>query len=733
MATVVLTVVGTVLGGPIGGAIGAAVGQVIDSTVLFAPKGREGPRLSDLRLQTSRYGDQIPKIFGRMRVAGSVIWSTDLRERRSKKKGGKGQPSVTSYSYSASFAVALSSRRVAGVGRIWADGNLLRGSAGDFKTAVGAFRLHDGGEDQAVDPLIVADRGVNQTPAHRGIAYAVFEDMQLADYGNRIPSLTFELIGDAGDMSLDRIASEVSDGAIFSDAAAGLPVVKGYAAGGSDVAAALSPLVDGLGIALRTGEDGLRLVRSGGVSEGSIPHQLTGAAFNGKEERGLRIIRTRAEDVPVRLSVRYYDPLRDYQAGVQSAERSGPGRKQADLELPAVLEAGEARALAEGQLQRLWAGRSGIELRCDWRALTIEPGAVVTVEAQSGRWRIERSEWEGIGVRLTLRQVGGGGVVAPPASAGEGVAQIDGVHGPTALMVADLPPPVDDASVAPVVVVAAAGTEPGWRAAEIFVEDTATGGLASIGGSAAPATMGVLVAAPLASASPHLFDLGSMIEVDLMSGAMDLTGADDTALLRGENSALIGREVIQFGRASQIGPVRWRLDRLLRGRRGTEWAMADHASGERFLLLEEDSLLQVPGGYVQSGAALRINAIGIGDLTPAQAEEMVLGQAVTPLSPAQLKAVAQADDWQFSWVRRSRAGWRWSDGVDVPLAEENERYRINLIHSGAIFRTAEVGAQEWIWSAGDIAADARSGVITAEVRQIGTSGAGRPASIDIIL
>jgi len=733
MATVVLTVVGTVLGGPIGAAIGAVVGQVIDSNVLFAPKGREGPRLSDLRLQTSRYGDQIPKIFGRMRIAGSVIWSTDLNERRSKKKGGKGQPSVTSYSYSASFAVALSSRRVAGVGRIWADGNLLRGSAGDFKTAVGAFRLHDGGENQAVDPLIAADKGAAQSSAHRGIAYAVFEDMQLADYGNRIPSLTFELIGDAGDVSIDGIASEVSGGVIRREDSGALPVVKGYAAGGSDVAASLSPLVEGLGIAMRTGADGLRLMRSGAGSEGAIASGLIGAAFNGKEERGLRITRTRAEDVPVRLSLRYYDPLRDYQAGVQTAERSGAGRKQVDLDLPAVLDAGAARGLAEGQLQRLWAGRSGIELRCDWRALAMEPGAVVTVEGQSGRWRIEHNEWEGIGVRLTLRQVGGGGVVAPPASAGEGVAQVDGVHGATTLMVADLPPPLDDASAAPVVVVAAAGEEAGWRAAEIFVEDAATGALASIGGSASPAVLGAVFALPLAEASPYLFDLRSAVEVDLLSDTMELTGADDAALLRGENSALIGREVIQFGQATQIGPVRWRLNRLLRGRRGTEWAMAAHVADERFLLLEEDCLLQVPGGYVQSGATLRLNAIGIGDLTPAQAEDMVLGQAVTPLSPAHLTASAYAGEWTLRWVRRSRAGWRWSDGVDAPLAEETERYRINLIHSGAIFRTAEVSGQEWVWSAAAILADARSGTITAEVRQIGTSGAGRPASIDIFV
>ena len=98
MATLVLTVVGTVLGGPIGAAVGATLGQVVDSTLLFAPKGRQGPRLNDLRLQTSRYGDPVPQIFGTMRVAGSVSWATDLKERRTKQGCGNGHQSVTTYS-----------------------------------------------------------------------------------------------------------------------------------------------------------------------------------------------------------------------------------------------------------------------------------------------------------------------------------------------------------------------------------------------------------------------------------------------------------------------------------------------------------------------------------------------------------------------------------------------------------------------------------------------------------
>src|SRR3546814_16275736 len=65
--------------------------------------------------------------------------------------------------------------------------------AGDFKTELGAFRLFTGDPDQDADQLMASAAGAARTPAHRGFSYGVFEDLQLADYGNPIPSLPFEV------------------------------------------------------------------------------------------------------------------------------------------------------------------------------------------------------------------------------------------------------------------------------------------------------------------------------------------------------------------------------------------------------------------------------------------------------------------------------------------------------------------------------------------------------------
>ena len=70
--------------------------------------------------------------------------------------------------------------------------------------------------------------------------------------------------------------------------------------------------------------------------------------------------------------------------------------------------------------------------------------------------------------------------------------------------------------------------------------------------------------------------------VELLNDSTWLKSRIDAAPVGGANLAMLGEELIQFGTAEQTGPSTFRLSRLLRGRRGSEWAMAGHALGERF-------------------------------------------------------------------------------------------------------------------------------------------------------
>lgn len=213
MAQLALAVGGGAVGsvfGPIGAQVGFLAGSLIGSW-LFAPKTTvEGPRLEDLRVSVSTYGKPIPIGFGTIRTGGNCIFSTDIAETKNTSKvGGKGGPSATqtTYTYSASFAVAFAQREASHFLRLWADSKVIyditADSSGDpnVSSAVDGitFRTYLGTETQDVDPLIESIKGVGNAPAYRGLVYVVFEDMPLSDFGNRIPSITAEIAFNGAD------------------------------------------------------------------------------------------------------------------------------------------------------------------------------------------------------------------------------------------------------------------------------------------------------------------------------------------------------------------------------------------------------------------------------------------------------------------------------------------------------------------------------------------------------
>jgi len=682
MATLVLTAVGSAIGGPIGGTIGAIIGQQIDQNILFKPKGREGPRLQELAVQTSSYGSQIPRIYGRMRVAGTVIWATDLKETRSREGGGKGRPSTTIYSYSACFAVALSSRRTQGIGRIWADGKIFRGAAGDFKTET-QFAFHPGGEDQPVDGLMASAEANGGTPAYRGLALAVFEDMDLTEYGNRIPSLTFEVIADNGAVTYADIIADISGQRIA------LPpgdAVIGFAAGGEDRQAALRSLTDIIPLSFSSDPGAIDRIEAEARSHADaastliIEGDFVRAA--GKQEIAPPARRTASiAAAPRQYSIRYYDPARDYQSGIQSAFRPGGGRMSLVRDFPATIGADQARTIAARGLWSEYDERSTLHVSLPLDSRSYRPAMLVEFSAFDGLWRIRECEI-GMGfVQLSLMRASPDKVLAPVESEqGRIVTDADLRAGLTRLVLVDLPFAVD----APTGVsdtarlYAAAAGDAGWRNAQLFMSgpDGAPG--AYIGQIPAPSVIGTTVGT-LDSANPALIDQVNHIDVDLHNPAMSLAYADDPQLLAGSNIAVIGREIIQFAEAMPLGEDRFRLSRLIRGLGGSETEIGSHGADEDFVLLDGGSMLEIDSAYYAPFTPAVVFALGRDDLLPVSAAIASPGRALMPWSPVHPRwNFVDGGDLEIGWTRRSRAGTIWSDHVEVPLAEEAEKYRVEL-------------------------------------------------------
>lgn len=636
--------------------------------------------------------------------------------------GGKGRPRTTSYSYSASFAVLLSGRPIRAVKRIWADGNLLRGSAGDWKTETG-FRLHTGAEDQPVDPLIASAEGMAMCPAYRGRAYAVFEAMQLADYANRIPSLTFEIEADAGPVTVGELAAVLSGGAVTG--VAGTPLA-GFAATGDSVRGVLEGLVAGLPLTLAEA-DGALLLSDGQDAPVTLPAGGDGA-------QRTRVERQSAGTLPDEVAIGYYAPERDYQAGLQRARRGGPGRRVEAVELAAALSPAQAKALAEARLARDWAGRTTARVTLPWTALSLAPGMAATLPGRGERWRVAATTLEGMALSVDLIATAPATGLVPAAEAGRALAPADQPHGATRIAVLDVPAADGAMPDGTRLLVAAAGVSPGWRRAALLGSLDGGASWTTLGQTAAPAIMGVTADVPAAGDAALRDDAASVV-VTLLHDGMTLAGRDDIAASAEANLAAIGEELVQFGAATRIGPATWRLSRLLRGRRGTESAMGAHVAGEPFVLIEPATLAvwDLPASAV--GATAQVMASGVGDALPVVAARGVAGRALMPPSPVHLRGATGTDGTvRIGWTRRSRLGFSWRDGDEVALGEPAERYRIALSGpGGAVVRTAETDGPAFDYPPAARMADGLAGAaVTIAVRQLGGRAASPPATITIM-
>jgi hypothetical protein len=184
-----------------GMAVGWAVGSLIGGLII-RKEPTKGPRLEDIKVQSSEYGRPIPIVYGQMGIQGNVIWLAPIIE-RSHEEGGKGGGSgVTVYDYYATFAVAFC-EGTHQITRLWAglEKRLIYDANDPVPNTGFGLKLYNGSEDQLPDPTMESFEGVGNVPGYRGTVYAVFTDFALKTDNNTIPLITAEF-GVGGTLSV---------------------------------------------------------------------------------------------------------------------------------------------------------------------------------------------------------------------------------------------------------------------------------------------------------------------------------------------------------------------------------------------------------------------------------------------------------------------------------------------------------------------------------------------------
>jgi hypothetical protein len=634
MASVLLSTVGQAVGGPFGAGIGAAVGASLDTA-----RARRAGQASDLYLQQSAYGETVPRLFGTMRTAGHLIWA--LRPEPGGGRKGDGRREAE-----ASFAIALSRGPVREVRRIWADGREIR--SGDGVSAFGfEMRVHSM-PVRVADPLIAAAEGTDGAPALRGLSHVVFEGFPLGPFGNRIPSLSFELVADDG--GADLWAAEVaSEAGLRAEALTAPPGITGFVQTGSPLPDDIERISRICGAEIRH-SDGDYILGGSGTTHAIRP--VDALSDPGTEMSTARFLRDRR---PAGLSLTYIDPDRDYQLGLQ---RRQTGRSGQLIELSWAIgaSAGAAKALCRQALRREEARRERLNLSLPHRWMHVSIGDRVEF-GDSGGWRVVRRDIRGLNIHIEaerIEEVGGdGGEASDP---GRSLSDAVVPAGLTRALVFESPVPAGLSGPSVTVV---GGGGPGWRGAAVSVLDAGM----SVPIGRLPTGRGVgELAAHLPAGPETIWDEHSFVLVRL-DGQDGLVSRDHAGVLGGGGLILVGRELIQARQVDRLGEGIVRLSGLLRQRYATPCESQGWPAGTGVaeVILSECPEFAVTGDA--PGREIVLLAEGRGD--PAGGTEMlhrIEGAGLAPLAPVHLQAEQDAAGrLMFRWVGRRRGSWTWAE------------------------------------------------------------------------
>ncbi len=276
MASIILGAVGAGIGALFGQpALGYAIGSTIGN-IVSPKKGpkTKGPRINDLKIQSSEYARSIPIVFGSARLAGNVIWASDLIETAHSNDNG------TTYTYAANFAVGICEGPIMGITKIWANTFLIYNKS--VTSLPPGIRVYTGSETQTPDGLLQTYLGVGNVPAYRGLVYVVFDHFELQQYGNRIPSISVE-----ASTSSATVATSIPLASILNTLCnkAGLPSaqidvslvtnpVDGYIVTDTvEVRNAIIPLASGFGFDIVESANKIKFVNRAGISVVNIPFE----------------------------------------------------------------------------------------------------------------------------------------------------------------------------------------------------------------------------------------------------------------------------------------------------------------------------------------------------------------------------------------------------------------------------------------------------------------------------
>ena len=194
-------------------------------------------------------------------------------------------------------------------------------------------------------------------------------------------------------------------------------------------------------------------------------------------------------------------------------------------------------------------------------------------------------------------------------------------------------------------------------------------------------------------------------------------GRDRSAVLAGANAIAVKGaggewEIVQYLDAEPVAADVWTLSGLLRGQAGSDPAMAALTIAGAAVVVLDAALVRADLALSERGLPLTWRAAPAGGPAsgPAMSEVAATwrGLSARPWSPAHPRVRIEGGDAVIGWVRRARlAGDGWD--AEVPLGEEREVWRVEVLDGESVVRAVETTVPTWTYAAAQRVADFPAG------------------------
>lgn len=471
-----------------------------------------------------------------------------------------------------------------------------------------SLRVYTGHTEQDVDPVLEDD--VDEDGGYPFSAYAVFEDFQLEAFGNSLP--TFEFIigvktGESMASAAEAIASAANIDPIrnLSTTALADSSLRGYLIS-SETSCwdAIKPLLPVFAVDAAEVYGQIRFYRRSQTMRATIPVGDMGAHIYGDSPPEKYLFKRETDlNLPREVAFTFVDVARNHQSNTASSARSeGSAASNITANVAITLTASEGASAAALMLWDAWLGRTALSfsLTDGWIGLATGLAYGVTVADQV------------VPYRITRRLRGANGIIEVEALSDESVtytANVAGSEGTvppdentefaqTRLILMDMAIQADDHDDYGFYI-AMGGSDADWPRGAIQASSDGIN-FVTILDQPFGAIMGDVTGTLAAGTTDGLddtLDTTTVLTVVLLHDGMELESATDGELDAWANFCFVGKdglgEYLQFKTATHVSGSTWQLTNLRRGRRGTDFAIATHASGEEFCLLGEGGVYRI--------------------------------------------------------------------------------------------------------------------------------------------